>query len=412
MKKLAITFMIQALILMFNISYGFSDTENHWAKEYINWATEEEIVNGYEDGTFRPNAEIKINEFLKILSEASKCKMVLVGSRWPNWYIETAKAYGWVEENQFSDYDKKITRDEAVAIIAKYIDLSNVKKSNKNLKDLNFKNKSNVLKLITLGVINGYEDNTFKGEKTITRAEAIKLVKNAVDAHQKVINEQKCKLEKSITNIGKEKGESLFRNRYEIRGNEIYFYDDGRYANLDGYKLNSDFVDNAKVIKLIKSIVSTDTYTSVNYVPDDKTVSQLIIAHADRESYLYNGTERFSITFYPDGLYNLKQVTLEDSFSDKCFMKIKVAKLWFWRYELNDGTYLNENKLKRLENAITAVLGEDFTKEFMPYLREKIAEGQLRAYNEKIIDTIEIGKYRIDIYAFEGARVEFYISEN
>lgn len=411
MKKLQISLMILIVLMMFNITYGFSDTENHWAKEYINWATEEEIVNGYEDNTFRPNANIRINEFLKMLTEASKCKMVLVGSRWPNWYIETAKAYSWIEEKQFDDYDKEISRDEAVAIIANYIDLSNVKKSSKNLKDLNSKNKSNVLKLITLGVINGYEDSTFKGEKTITRAEALKLIKNAVDAHQKVINTQKYKLEKSVTNIGKEKGESLFRNRYEIKGNEIYFYDDGRYANVDGYKLDSKFIDNVKVIKLIKNIVSSDTYTSVNYVPDDKTISQLIIAHADRESYLYNGTERFSITFYPDELYNLREVTLQDSFSDKCFMKIKVARLWFWRYELNDGTYLNENKLKRLENAIIAVLGEDFTKEFMPYLREKIVEGQLRGYNEKIIDTIEIGKYRIDIYAHEGARVEFYISE-
>lgn len=411
MKKIMSLSMVTILIWMFNISYGFIDTENHWAKAYVDWAVDEEIVNGYADGSFKPDSQIKVNEFLKILTEASKCKKEITAKRWPDSYIETAKVYGWIEDGEFNDYDKNITRDEAVKIISRYIDVSNVKKSNKKLKDLNSKNKSNVLKLLELGVINGYTDDTFKGEKTITRAETLKIVKNAVDAHQSIINQKKYNITNKITNIGKERGESLYRNRYEIKGDNIYFYDDGRYATLDRYKLESKTVDTAKIIRLIKNIISEDTYTSVNYVPDEKTISQLIIAQADRESYLYNGSERFSITFYTDEPYNLKKVTLEDSFSDKCFMRIRVARLWFWRYELRDGSYLNENKLKRVEKGIKTILGDEFAEEFLPYLREKVVDGQLREYNDKLIETIEIGKYRIDTYAYEGARVEFYISE-
>lgn len=410
MKKILIATII-VIIAMYSISYGFSDTENHWSKEYIDWAVEEKIVNGYEDGTFKPNSEIKINEFLKILTEASKCKKELTTKIWPDSYIATAKAYEWIENDEFDDYDKNITRDEAVKIISKYIDVSTVKKSSPKLKDLNSENKSNVLKLMELGVINGYSDGTFKGNKTITRAETLKLIKNAVDAHQSVINQKKYDITTKITNVGKNREGSLYRNRYEIKDNKIYFYDDGRYATLDGYKLESKNVDTGKIIKLIKNIVSEDTYTSVNYVPDEKTISQLIIAHADRESYLYNGTERFSITFYPDKLYNLKQVALEESFSDKCFMKIRIAKLWYWRYELRDGTYLNENKFARVEKAVETIMGREFMKEFLPYLRQKVVDGQLREYNDKIKETIQIGQYRIDTYAYEGARVEFYISE-
>lgn len=413
MKKLIILVML-ILLSKFNIAYCFSDIQNHWAENYILWGLEEGIVNGYNNQTFKPDSEIKVSEFLKILVESSKYKKEMIGNRWPDWYIATAKKYEWISEEQSQNCEKYITRNEAAEIISKYIDLENVNKSKLKLKDLNLDNKENVLKLIELGVINGYSDNTFKGEKTITRAEAIKIIKVAVDARQKIINEKNYKITNDMiefTNIGKEQKDSLYRNRYEIKNNEIYFYDDGRYAILDKYKLSDEYIDKSKIIKMLKQIISEDTYTSINYVPDSNTINQLIISHGDRESYLYNGSERFSITFYEDELYNLKTVTLEEAFSDKCFMKIKVAKLWLWKKEIKDGTYINDYKLERLEKAIEAILGKDVTKELIPYIKQKVTEGQLRKENEKIIDTIRIGKYKIDTYAYEGARVEFYISE-
>lgn len=413
MKKLIILVML-ILLSKFNIAYCFSDIQNHWAENYILWGLEEGIVNGYNNQTFKPDSEIKVSEFLKILVESSKYKKEMIGNRWPDWYIATAKKYEWISEEQSQNCEKYITRNEAAEIISKYIDLENVNKSKLKLKDLNLDNKENVLKLIELGVINGYSDNTFKGERTITRAEAIKIIKVAVDARQKIINEKNYKITNDMiefTNIGKEQKDSLYRNRYEIKNNEIYFYDDGRYAILDKYKLSDEYIDKSKIIKMLKQIISEDTYTSINYVPDSNTINQLIISHGDRENYLYNGSERFSITFYEDELYNLKTVTLEEAFSDKCFMKIKVAKLWLWKKEIKDGTYINDYKLERLEKAIEAILGKDVTKELIPYIKQKVTEGQLRKENEKIIDTIRIGKYKIDTYAYEGARVEFYISE-
>lgn len=413
MKKVIILLML-VLLSKFNVAYCFSDIQNHWAENYILWGLEEEIVNGYENESFKPDGEIKVSEFLKILVEASKYKKEMIGDRWPDWYIATAKKHEWITEEQIQNYEKYITRNEAVEIISKYIDVKNVNKSNIKLKDLNADNKENVLKLIELGVINGYSDNTFKGEKTITRAEAIKIIKAAVDARQKIINEKNYKITNDmieVTNVGKKPKESLYRNRYEIKNNEIYFYDDGRYAILDEYKLKNEYIDKSKMIKMLKQIISEDTYTSVNYVPDSNTINQLIVSHGDRESYLYNGSERFSITFYENKLYNLKTVTLEDSFSDKCFMKIKVTKLWLWKNELKDGSYINKYKLERLENAIEAIFGKNVTEELIPYIKQKVVEGQLRNENEKIIDTIRIGKYKIDTYAYEGARVEFYISE-
>lgn len=49
----------------------FSDVDtNQWYAEYIKFATENKWINGYHDGTFRPNNPITREEAAKILSRA------------------------------------------------------------------------------------------------------------------------------------------------------------------------------------------------------------------------------------------------------------------------------------------------------------------------------------------------------
>lgn len=50
-----------------------SDTSNHWAKAHINKLIEKgDIVNGYPDGTFKPENQITRAEFVKMLVMASR----------------------------------------------------------------------------------------------------------------------------------------------------------------------------------------------------------------------------------------------------------------------------------------------------------------------------------------------------
>ena len=46
----------------------FVDVEDtRWSIKAINWAEEENLVNGYEDGTFRPDQTLTREEFLVVL---------------------------------------------------------------------------------------------------------------------------------------------------------------------------------------------------------------------------------------------------------------------------------------------------------------------------------------------------------
>ncbi len=67
--KIIVTFLGQESVAFDTVPSGFPDvdSENHWAKKYIKLAADQKIVNGYEDGTFRPNDPVKYTEIVKML---------------------------------------------------------------------------------------------------------------------------------------------------------------------------------------------------------------------------------------------------------------------------------------------------------------------------------------------------------
>lgn len=72
MKKLVCTLLLPLLVVATGYTAqaaGFKDVpEDHYAYEAIMWAEEYDIVNGYPDGTFKPNATITEQQFAKLLA--------------------------------------------------------------------------------------------------------------------------------------------------------------------------------------------------------------------------------------------------------------------------------------------------------------------------------------------------------
>ena len=107
--------------IVFASDTTFKDIDNHWAKQNIIRATENGIVNGYADETFKPDEKVSAVEFLKMIIVAENYEIEIVGkSVWPDFYIETAKKNNLIEK-EFSDYNLSLTRNGAVDIISKVI---------------------------------------------------------------------------------------------------------------------------------------------------------------------------------------------------------------------------------------------------------------------------------------------------
>jgi uncharacterized protein YkwD len=77
----------------------FRDTGNHWAKKTIEWAAAQGIVDGYEDGTFKPEALVSEPEFLAMLirafPEAGTVSGAAAGEAWYAGYYTFAKDRNW-----------------------------------------------------------------------------------------------------------------------------------------------------------------------------------------------------------------------------------------------------------------------------------------------------------------------------
>ncbi len=108
-------------------SNPFTDIEEHWAKKYILALGDLGIINGYEDGSFKPDKSITRAEFVNIVSrlegkislELNNIFTDLNSNHWAYTSILYSKEMGWVlgyEDGTFKP-DKNITRAEVVTII-------------------------------------------------------------------------------------------------------------------------------------------------------------------------------------------------------------------------------------------------------------------------------------------------------
>ena len=72
MKKMRV-FLVCVLILVFNLNCVFAanitydDIQTHWAKDNIEYLSIHNIINGYEDNTFRPDINVSKAEIIKLV---------------------------------------------------------------------------------------------------------------------------------------------------------------------------------------------------------------------------------------------------------------------------------------------------------------------------------------------------------
>ncbi|MBC8630926.1 N-acetylmuramoyl-L-alanine amidase [[Eubacterium] tenue] len=164
----------------------FNDIDRHWAKNAILDFVSKGYINGYGDGTFKPDNSITRAEFVKLLNKAFGFTKTgqenFTDVSESDWYYNDVcigvnsgyiNGYG---DNTFKP-NKQISREEASKIIATVLDLEGDG-------NLNFKDKSEISNwakpyvdaLSDNNIIKGYEDNTFRPHNNMTRAESVTIL--------------------------------------------------------------------------------------------------------------------------------------------------------------------------------------------------------------------------------------------
>ena len=165
---------------------NFTDINGHWAKNQILDFVSKGYVAGYEDNTFRPENSITRAEFVRVLNQVFKFEEKegenFTDVNNSDWYYNDvcigAKA-GYIKGYEDGTFrpNSPITREEASKILATVLNLKGDGKlgftdSNK----ISDWAKDAVDALSDNGMISGYEDNTFRPNNNITRAESVSLL--------------------------------------------------------------------------------------------------------------------------------------------------------------------------------------------------------------------------------------------
>ncbi|CEO10520.1 glucan endo-1 [[Clostridium] sordellii] len=173
-KKLISSVLLGSILMTPIYAYAnpnLKDISGHWAKKEINQFISSGYVNGYEDETFRP--------------------------------------------------DNSITRAEFVKLVNKYFGFNNkedIKFSDININDWYY---NDICIASKTGYINGYEDKTFKPNKTITREEVSKIlisIKNKQDNVYDKLNKYPDK--NKVSNWAKPYVEGAIEQGY-LKGNDL-----------------------------------------------------------------------------------------------------------------------------------------------------------------------------------------------
>ena len=196
MKKINIKRTVASLIavlvtlsLILPAFAAHTDIDKSWAKTDIEKWSSKGIINGYSDGTFRPNNNITRAEFVAIMTRlfgyidktASKFPDVKSSS----WYYDyVAKAYDAGIIQGYSDGtfkpDQKISREQAAVIINRAFAFETISKNayskfNDSAKISTWARDA-VSSLTEKGIIQGRPGNVFDPLANITRAEVIHIV--------------------------------------------------------------------------------------------------------------------------------------------------------------------------------------------------------------------------------------------
>jgi hypothetical protein len=198
-RKLAKTALVTGLVLsmasVVSAETSFKDFANfYWAKPAVDKLVAAEIITGYKDGTFKPGKQVSRAEFATMANKAfskynEDAEVEFSDVHKYQWFyhqVASARHAGYITGYPGGKFapNKSITRSEAAVMVARLLELNVAKVDTANkfadINDIPPWAVGSISALVEKKVMKGYSDNTFRGAKYITRAEAAVLIERAL----------------------------------------------------------------------------------------------------------------------------------------------------------------------------------------------------------------------------------------
>ncbi len=165
------------------------------------------IVDGYPDGTFKPQGQLKADEFIKMLIIGMGYQPKSTDSTyWADGYIQKAEELKIVDKTFINDYRYNLTREQASKIIVNALSLNETRPSSTYneyikaaIKDYHLiadKYKQDTIDSYNFGIMQGNPDKKVNPKSTITRAEATTVVLRMINNDRRLSVVKELNLDK------------------------------------------------------------------------------------------------------------------------------------------------------------------------------------------------------------------------
>ena len=193
MRKRLLAALLSAVLLLTLVPAAFaaSDLDGHWAKKYIDYLADEDIINpSATTGKYQPDTKVTRAEFMRYINRAfhftETASISYTDVPKSAWYYETvciAQKYGYINGVGGGRMGPTgtVTREQAATIIGR---LYKADPGNVSPASLDFKDKAKISSwsagyiraAVDKGFLAGYSDGTFRPTREVTRGEVAKII--------------------------------------------------------------------------------------------------------------------------------------------------------------------------------------------------------------------------------------------
>lgn len=188
----------EAIAATKNEQKTFSDISGHWANRSIGAAVKLRMVDGYENGSFRPNASVTRAEFTAMIARAfglgknsASASFKDTKSSWAAGYISALADKGVITGYADGNFkpNATISRAEMVTIIARVLNLNALATSAPtSFSDVDSSNwaAAAIAQASSANLVQGLSSSVFSPSGKATRAEAVTIIIRALESDSSI----------------------------------------------------------------------------------------------------------------------------------------------------------------------------------------------------------------------------------
>ncbi|EFM11703.1 S-layer domain protein [Paenibacillus curdlanolyticus YK9] len=208
---------------------SFTDISKHWSKTTIEDMVARGILDGYPDGSFRPNEPVKVDQFIKMLilsytdlhpngerswrqsfldSLSEENRTILsqdyryydfkpgTTDYWAKPYIDVASDLHFLNKSRYSDFQGNMTRENVAEVLyyalqeTEYLEdeqfSRSVAQSYGDLTSASDRMQKFIAESLVKGIMQGYPNGRFGVGEYVTRAESLVILNRLTDKSKRI----------------------------------------------------------------------------------------------------------------------------------------------------------------------------------------------------------------------------------